>query len=240
MIRCNMTHKYPLNNVDLLLEIMSSLRAPGGCPWDAEQSPESLTPYIIEEACELVDAIESGDNEQVCDELGDLLLQVVFIAQIFNERDQFNFDDVAKGISDKLIRRHPHVFDKTDGPVNREDLDKQWEEIKKGELLENKSCMADHLPSRLPTIQYTQKLISKAHKKNRRSELPEFKQQLLKHIEGVVQKNTPELNEEQIGQAIFHLIQLAYTEGIDAETALRKTTRKILQNMDENRDELPD
>ena len=105
-----MTQKNPHNGIDLLLEIMSTLRGPGGCPWDAEQTPESLAPYILEEACELIDAIEAGDKNEIMDELGDLLLQVVFQARIFEENGLFDFDDVANTISEKLIRRHPHVF----------------------------------------------------------------------------------------------------------------------------------
>jgi uncharacterized protein YabN with tetrapyrrole methylase and pyrophosphatase domain len=98
-----MTHKYTQNKVDSLLKIMQTLRAPDGCPWDAEQTPESLTSYILEEACELIDAIEHGDQKLILDELGDLLLQVVFLAQIFDERGQFDFHDVAAGIAEKLV-----------------------------------------------------------------------------------------------------------------------------------------
>ena len=100
----------PCQTLRELLATMHALRAPGGCPWDAAQTPESLAPYIIEEACESIEAIETGTPEMIADELGDLLLQIVFQAEIAAERGQFDFADVAAGINAKLVRRHPHVF----------------------------------------------------------------------------------------------------------------------------------
>ena len=155
-----MTHKDTRNSVDSLLKIMQELRAPDGCPWDAEQTPESLTSYILEEACELIEAIEEGAPELILDELGDLLLQVVFQAQIFSERNQFDFHDVATGITDKLVRRHPHVFNRDEADVLATQLDKQWDKIKRSEATYNKTCLADHLPSTLPSLQRAQKLVS--------------------------------------------------------------------------------
>jgi MazG family protein len=209
---------------------MQTLRSPQGCPWDAEQTPESLAPYIIEEACELVDAIEGGNLEQIKDELGDLLLQVVFQAQIFSEREQFCFEDIAQGIADKLIRRHPHVFEDRNKKTGRVELDKQWEEIKQKESTQTKSCLADHLPGKLPALQHAQKLISKTHKIDRSDELPETGGVL-----SVISKQNAydiNLDEETIGQTIFAMTMLAHDAGIDAETALRKTTKKILLKLD--------
>jgi MazG family protein len=225
-----MTHKIAHDSIDLLLEIMQTLRSPQGCPWDAEQTPESLAPYIIEEACELVDAIEGGNLEQIKDELGDLLLQVVFQAQIFSEREQFCFEDIAQGIADKLIRRHPHVFEDRNKKTGRVELDKQWEEIKQKESTQTKSCLADHLPGKLPALQHAQKLISKTHKIDRSDELPETGGVL-----SVISKQNAydiNLDEETIGQTIFAMTMLAHDAGIDAETALRKTTKKILLKLD--------
>src|SRR4029453_8221118 len=104
-----------LDRLALLIDIRARVRAPGGCPWDREQTPESLRPYLVEEAYEVLDAIDRGDPDGQRDELGDVLLQVVFHAEIASERGQFRLADVARAIADKLVRRHPHVF--ADGQV---------------------------------------------------------------------------------------------------------------------------
>ena len=122
-----------------LLDIMSRLRDPNdGCPWDLRQDFESIVPFTIEETYELAEAIALGDYDQVRDELGDVLFQVIFYAQLASERQLFNFKDVAEGISRKLIRRHPHIFDNPDGdPVSESEVKDRWEQIKAGER-ENK------------------------------------------------------------------------------------------------------
>ena len=112
-----------------LLQIMSRLRGPKGCPWDKKQTHESLRPYVIEEAFELVDAIEGGDNGEVQEELGDILLQIIFHCQIAQEEERFTFDDVIRTISDKLIRRHPHVFG-DENAADEEEALQNWERIK--------------------------------------------------------------------------------------------------------------
>ena len=110
-----------------LIEIVAKLRSPdGGCPWDLAQTPETLTPYIVEEAYEVVDAIKSGQKKAIVDELGDLLLQVVLQAQIASEANDFTLAEVAKSISKKMIRRHPHVFDEASKPLSAEEQTKIW------------------------------------------------------------------------------------------------------------------
>lgn len=227
-----MTHKDPRKSLDKLLEIMRELRAPHGCPWDAEQTPESLAPYILEEACELIDAIEAGDPNLIRDELGDLLLQVVFQAQIFAERSQFDFYDVSRSIADKLLRRHPHVFarDNLDAPAT--DLDRQWERIKSSETTHNKSCLADHLPNKLPALQRAQKLMARIYKADRQRELPgvsEMSEQL-RRLAGP-DKGTL-LDEDSLGGLLLHLVHMSHEAGLDAETVLRKRTRQLLQKLD--------
>jgi tetrapyrrole methylase family protein/MazG family protein/ATP diphosphatase len=230
-----MAHKQTLNKVDSLLKIMQALRAPNGCPWDAEQTPESLTPFILEEACELIDAIEDGSTELVLDELGDLLLQVVFQAQIFEERKQFDFHDVAAGIADKLVRRHPHVFSHDDSAAQAGELDKQWDEIKRSESTNNKTCLADHLPRKLPALQRAQKLVNRVYRAGRQSELPAEQQQLLRGIRQTQsEKGLLLLDEESLGQLLFCLTRLAHDANLDAETALRKTTRRIIEDLDQD------
>lgn len=234
-----MTNQEPLEKMAELLEIMRALRAPQGCPWDIEQTPESLAPYIIEEACELVDAIEAGEPSHICDELGDLLLQIVFQAQIFAERGQFVFSDVAQSIADKLVRRHPHVFVAENKLREKQELDQQWESIKRSESTHNKSCLADHLPSKLPSLQYTQKLISKARKSELCDILPDHRGSFCQLAsDGNLPVDNDDL-EEVIGRALYHITGLAYDAGIDAESALRKTARGILRQLDKNHSSEP-
>ncbi len=228
-----MTHKDTHNSVDSLLKIMQTLRGQDGCPWDREQTPASLAPYILEEACELIDAIEQGSPELILDELGDLLLQVVFQAQLFNESNHFDFHDVATGIADKLVRRHPHVFDRNGSRTHQEDLDKQWDDIKRSEATHSKISMADHLPSKLPALQRAQKLIARAHRVNRQAELPKVHHKLAQTIGRTDNgKSNGFPDEEALGQALLHLVILAYAAGLDAETALRKTVQRIVNQMD--------
>jgi len=223
-----MTHESVNNRLDFLLQIMQALRAPEGCPWDAAQTPESLTPYILEEACELIEAIEEGSPEHVLDELGDLLLQVVFQAQIFNERSQFDFHDVVAGISKKLVRRHPHVFERENMAGDAMELDRQWEAIKRSESTYNKVCLADHLPDKLPALQRAQKLVAKVCRTDRQSELPGADEAFLKIIQDAKDGTAGQLDEMGLGQALFHLVKLAHLANLDAESALRKLTRKTL------------
>lgn len=228
-----MTNKSTPNSLDSLLKIMQALRAPNGCPWDAKQTPESLAPFILEEACELIDAIEEGSTELILDELGDLLLQVVFQAQIFNEQQQFDFHDVAAGIANKLVRRHPHVFDRDRPGVHVSELDKQWDEIKRSEATQNKSCLADHLPSKLPALQRAQKLVAKAYRSGRQAELPAVHQELLQQLSNSKNNHDSwQLDEEAMGQILFHLVRLAQNADLDAETALRKITQKTIKQLD--------
>jgi uncharacterized protein YabN with tetrapyrrole methylase and pyrophosphatase domain len=218
-----MTQKNPDNGIDLLLKIMNTLRSPGGCPWDAEQTPESLTPYIMEEACELIDAIESGNDEETMDELGDLLLQVVFQAQIFQERGTFTFNDVAHTISTKLIRRHPHVFEEGHTVKDNEELHRQWDEIKRSEK-NNKPSLTEQLPKTLPALQKAQKLISKSYKRGQADKLP------VKN--GKPQAPGKTINEEELGLMLMQITHCAHEAGLDAETALRKCVIKLSKCID--------
>jgi len=229
-----MTHKNTPQKLESLLQIMRALRAPNGCPWDIEQTSDSLTPYILEEACELIDAIEGEDPEIVLDELGDLLLQVVFLTQIYEEQGLFNFYDVAAGIGDKLIRRHPHVFDREGTSTPEDELDQQWDKIKNSEKTNNKSCLADHLPSKLPALQKAQKLVSRMKRNKRAEELPKMLKSLVKPDYAEKAQGDLPLSEEALGQTLFELVRLAQNEGLDAESALRKTTKKILNKIDNN------
>jgi XTP/dITP diphosphohydrolase len=151
-----------------LLRVMARLRAPGGCPWDREQTHRSLRRHAIEEVYELIDAIESGDDHEMAEELGDLLLQVVFHCQMAKERGAFDFEKVCRLLVDKLVRRHPHVF----GTTKVKDVDEvwaNWEKIKhaekKGTRHERPSAL-DGIPKHLPALLRAEKLVKKARKAN--------------------------------------------------------------------------
>ncbi|MXX14154.1 MAG: MazG family protein, partial [Gemmatimonadetes bacterium] len=131
-----------MSNLEQLINIMAQLRGPAGCPWDKEQTHQSLKPYLIEEAYELLEAIDCNDDGEIKEELGDLLLQVVFHAQIASEENRFTIDDVAEAIADKLIRRHPHVFGDTQADTPDEVI-KNWEAIKAEEKPNKKASLLD-------------------------------------------------------------------------------------------------
>src|ERR1700690_1201271 len=152
--------------VEELLKIMARLRSPRGCPWDREQSHLSLRRHAIEEVYELIDAIEARDDHEMAEELGDLLLQVVFHCQLARERGAFDFEKVTRHLVDKLIRRHPHVFGKTK-VKNVDEVWANWEKIKRAEKLgthrERKSAF-DGIPKHLPALLRAEKLVKKAKK----------------------------------------------------------------------------
>src|SRR6185312_2014942 len=149
-----------------LLRVMAKLRSPKGCPWDREQDHQSLRWHAVEEVYELLDAIEAGDDHEMVEELGDLLLQVVFHAQLASERGAFDFEQVARHITDKLIRRHPHVF----GDLTVKDVDQvwaNWEKIKRAEkhgTRHARPSALDGIPKHLPALLRAEKLVKKARK----------------------------------------------------------------------------
>ncbi|NMF67109.1 nucleoside triphosphate pyrophosphohydrolase [Brasilonema octagenarum] len=224
-----------------LIDVVAKLRSPdGGCPWDLEQTPQTLTPYVIEEAYEVVDAIKSGDQDAIAEELGDLLLQVVLQAQIASEYEQFSLKEVAEGISQKLIRRHPHVF----GDVSVESVDdvrRNWEEIKAAEKGETSadtqklSYKLSRYTKKLPPLMATMKISQKAaavgfewenidgvwDKFN--EELTEFKQALA--------EETPERQQAELGDLMFSLLQVARWCNLDPEAALQGTNQRFIQRL---------
>ena len=213
---------------------MEKLRDPDtGCPWDVKQDFVSIAPYTIEEAYEVADAIERGDRNALCDELGDLLLQVVFHARIAEEEGSFTLADVAKSISEKMITRHPHVF----GNEKTPDADKQqqlWEEIKKAERTakgEN-SILAD-IPVSMPPMQRAIKLQKRAA--NVGFDWPNIAQIIEKLNEEVVEltvelETTPRNKErltDEVGDLLFVAVNLARKAGVDPETALIGCNKKF-------------
>lgn len=190
--------------VDRLIEVMDRLRAE--CPWDRAQTHRSLVPYLVEETCETVEAIESGDPDHLREELGDLLLQTVFHAKLASEAaDGFDIDDVAAGIADKLVARHPHVFAGEHAP---EDLHAVWEQRKARE--KQRSSALDGIPEQLSALSRGAKVIGRARSHRVRIELPD-----------------EELGAEAIGDQILALVARGQACGIDAEQAVRDAVRRL-------------
>lgn len=215
-----------------LIETVSALRSPGGCPWDAKQTPESLKPYIIEEAYEVIDAIDQGDTHSIREELGDLLLQVVLQSRIFEERNLFSLKDVAIGIAEKLERRHPHVF----GPTQQDkaqDIERQWERIKQQEKEQQ-----GQTPTTLGTLPVHLPALMKARKITERASRAGFD---WPGIEGVIEKVHEELSEckeaiqgtdrrkmeDELGDLLFSVVNLGRFLDIDAEEALGRTIKRF-------------
>jgi MazG family protein len=219
--------------VDRLLDIMRQLRAPDGCPWDREQTLDSLKSNLVEETYEVIDAIESGDRDELRGELGDLLLQVVFQSQICDEAKEFNFDDVVNGIADKLVRRHPHVFGDVKADTSGEVL-QNWEKIKKTEKGgETPRSLVEGIPRHLPAL-------SKAHLVQKRVARVGFEWD---EIGGVVDKLDEELAEvkeamahqdaaairEELGDLLFSAVNLSRYLGHEPEELLNENIAKFMR-----------
>jgi XTP/dITP diphosphohydrolase len=197
-----------------LVEVMDRLRSPGGCPWDAEQTHESLLKYLLEESYEFVDAVQSGNRIDMREELGDVLLQVYFHARMAQEHpsDPFSIEDVAQGIADKLIRRHPHVFAGLE-VRDSEEIIENWEEIKKKE--KGRTSPLDGVAMAQPALPLVEKLLYRAEKYNVDVTTPGSVS-----LEGIA-------DEGAVGQALLAVIAWAHSNGIDAEAALRKEAMRI-------------
>jgi MazG family protein len=212
-----------------LVELMQRLLAPDGCPWDREQSFASLRKYVIEEAHEVVDAIDSGDRAMVRDELGDLLLQVVFQAELGRAEGAFGPDDVVRGITEKLVRRHPHVFADTTVAGSGEVL-QNWEQIKATEKAGR--GLLDGVPRSMPALLRAQRVGEKVERvgfdwPDTQGSRAKVDEELGELDEAIASGNTAHASEE-LGDVLFALVNLARHMGIDAEAALRATTDKFM------------
>ena len=217
--------------LERLLAIMQKLRAPGGCPWDREQTHESLISNMLEEAYECVDTIREQDPAHMKEELGDVLLQVVFHAEIANEKGNFNFDDVAREISDKLVRRHPHVF----GDVIAEDSDAvltNWEQIKREERKSEEKPYLHGTGNGLPALLKAVKLQKKAGKVD--FDWPDSEAVILKIREELAEVEEVRENqeggqrlEEELGDLLFAVSNLCRKENINPELALNAANAKF-------------
>jgi XTP/dITP diphosphohydrolase len=209
-----------MTKIDELIETARQLRAPGGCPWDAEQTHQSLTKYLIEETYELIDAIESGDRQQVLEELGDVFYHVVFhsdLAESGSLGEPFSIQDVAEASIAKMKGRHPHVFGTAEElekykAETGDDVMKSWDAHKMKEKPERQSVL-DGIPSALPALLLADKVIGKAQKL------------------GVLESNAASAieitDEDQLGGLLLALVLSAKQQGLDAERALRETIREL-------------
>jgi tetrapyrrole methylase family protein/MazG family protein len=211
-----------------LEKLMTQLRSKKGCPWDKRQTHKSLKPYLLEESHEVLDAIDSGNPSHLREELGDLLLQVVFHAQLEKEKGKFDLQAVAKTIGDKLVRRHPHVFGKSSRKMDS--ILKKWEELKQEEKPERNSVL-DGLPKSLPALLRAQRMQDKI---SRYGLIPTTPAQAQKAIDSewkglqksLRMKNKKQI-EEKLGELMFRLSWLAHLEKLNAETALGQTNRQF-------------
>ncbi len=219
-----------------LVEIMTRLRAPGGCPWDRAQSREDLKPYLVEETYEVLDAIEQKSPEMLREELGDLLIQVVFHAEIAREEGAFTIEDVCRGINDKLVRRHPHVFGevKADTP---EQVLQNWEAIKKEEKAEKND---GEVPSVLAGVPKVLPALLKAYRLQQKAARVGFDWEERRQVEEKVREEWAELNEavasadkehvrEEMGDFLFALVNLSRFLDLDPEDALQLANGKFIR-----------
>ena len=236
------SHAATLAAVQQLIDVVAQLRSPdGGCPWDLAQTPQTLTPYVIEEAYEVVDAIRSGDNAAIAEELGDLLLQVVLQAQIAAESGKFSLTEVAQGITQKLIRRHPHVF----GDVQVQNIDEvrqNWEQIKAAEKGENSSgtqllsAKLNRIARTLPPIIAGMKISQKAATsgfewENVDGVWAKFHEELAEFQQAIAQE-APEQQQAELGDLLFALINLARWYNLDPTEALQGTNQRFIQRLE--------
>ncbi|MGB3414657.1 MAG: MazG family protein [Microbacteriaceae bacterium] len=224
------------SELDRLIAVMHILRGPGGCPWDGEQNHESLVRYLIEESFELVDAIESGNREDLIEELGDVLYQVLFHADLASETsmhaagwEPFNIQDVAKRSREKMVGRHPHVFsasgdllvgDSGSEELSSEEVLSNWDRLKQLEKPERESAL-DGVPMAMPALLLADKLIGKALKISDPEQLIDI------HPASDESFN----DESELGERIFSLIAEAKSRGLDTERALRSRLRVLKEQM---------
>jgi ATP diphosphatase len=234
----------PSCDITGLLDIMNALRQPEtGCPWDVEQDFESIKPYTIEEAYEVADAIERNDPEDLCDELGDLLLQVVFHAQMADEQGLFKFDDVVMAITSKMVRRHPHVFAQGDAKTGS-DVKIRWDEMKADEKQqrverrrarglpdENKNGLLDQVSRAMPANEEALKIQKKASKvgfdwNDPNLVLDKMEEEIAELRAEITAQNTKKIADE-MGDMMFVLVNLARHLDVNPEMALRDTNTKF-------------
>jgi tetrapyrrole methylase family protein/MazG family protein len=220
-----------MDEFDRLIEIMDRLRGPGGCPWDAEQDHKSIMKHLIEEAYELADAVESGDPESMAEELGDVMLQVVFHSAIAKDNNTFTLSEVIRHLCDKLIHRHPHVFGDVTVADSKEVI-RNWEKLKKKENgKQERESILSGIPESLPALLQAHKIQSTVSRVGFDWEIPQevllkIDEEQAELTDAMVSGDTQKM-ENEIGDLIFSVVNLARLLHIDPEAALRNTNRKF-------------
>ncbi len=220
-----------LRSFDSLLQIVKALRSPDGCPWDKEQTHRTLTPYAIEEAHELAEAIELGDEPEMVKELGDLLLQVALHAEIGRQENRFTIEDVLYAINEKMVRRHPHVFSDTEVKDSEEVL-KNWAKLKAAEKAANPAPESRFdIPVALPALTRSSKIGNKTKGYSfdwrRWSEVMLKVDEELNELKDALTNNDKEEQKKELGDLLFSLAQLARHIGVEPEQALRETNQRF-------------
>ena len=210
-------HSAPHPKLDELVAVLERLRAPGGCAWDREQTHESLVQYLIEETWELVDAIETGDKDELIEELGDVLYQVVFHADIAAEAGQFTLEDVAAHMTAKMIGRHPHVFGDAVAET-ADDVMAVWDDLKKTEK-PHRTSVLDGIPQRMPALALADKLLGRAHK--------------VGLLDATLPGAVNVADEDELGPLLLAIVASAKANGLDSERALRSALRGLQQEIRE-------
>jgi MazG family protein len=237
----SLNHQPSAINFERLCDIVARLRAPGGCPWDREQTNETLLPGLIEEAYEVAGAVRAGDDQNLREELGDLILLAVMHSQIADENGCFNISEVLRDVTEKLIRRHPHVFGES-GVRDTDGVVKQWEAIKREEKDGSGSHYLATLPAALPALMRAQKAQSKAARVN--FDWTEISDVLAKVVEETGEAKEAIACQEQaaiadeIGDLLFAVVNLARKNKLDAETVLQAATDKFVSRFNKVEDEL--
>ncbi len=227
---------------DQLVQVFAALRSENGCPWDREQTHESIKPDLIEETYEVIEAIDAGHPGKLREELGDLLCNIMLHAQIAKDEGEFDINDIIKILTEKLIRRHPHVFGDQEAN-NADQVVKNWEQIKRSESgYEDRKSALDGVPDHLPNLQRAQKLQRKAARvgfdwNNVSDVLPKIDEEIAELKESIQDGNREEI-ELEIGDLLFSIVNLCRFLDVQAEEALRKASRKFVRRFKAMEEEL--
>ncbi len=218
--------------IDKLLSIMEQLRSDKGCPWDRQQTMESLKPFVIEEAYEVIEAIDSGNRNRVCEELGDLLLQIIFLSQIGKEEKSFSFEDAVQEINKKLIRRHPHVFGE-ENAASVEEVLHRWEQIKREEKNDQgRRSILEGTPEALPALLRAHRLQDRAARVGfdweKTSQVLEKVEEEFEELKQSLEENDPVQIEKEFGDILFALVNLSRFIQVSPEDALRNTIHRFI------------
>lgn len=220
-----------MEQIQRLKSIVDQLRSPGGCPWDLEQTRESLRPFLLEEAHEVAEAIVTGDSQEICEELGDLLMNIFLQARIAEENSQFTLEEIASGISDKLVRRHPHVFGEATA-ADPQAVREQWEKIKREEkaTTEERSTIRP-LPASLPALARADRIGKMVAEvgfdwPNADGAMQKVEEEIRELSEAITQSHLDAI-EHEIGDLLFAVSSVARKHGLDPEVALNKSLTRF-------------